>query len=597
MKWLFTFCLLLCYYSLSAQNPCASPPDWEITTDFQINAVGNSPNGSIGIGVLRPSTRNTIRCRRRCASMPSNLPRQRTSARIQIVKVGTRNPTRGTYTGFNCRTNNLNWTGNLGSGNVLVHNRAYTMSRTLSQTITNLSAGTYIIGVRLGTDDSHSAYKYTTVTLSPIVSQRDIYPSNLSFANTVEQGQRFTVSATDNFRGTGSNYYSPNWGIYLSTNCTFGSSDILLASGSSSIGEADSSDPISADISISNTGSYYILVVSDINNEVNETNETNNVTCSPITINARRENVWLEGLSVSNPIWRFNDRITIAVRQHIQTNIDYNQSIRLSYGIGSTCSPYALNYVRLGGDASSIDVNNTSEVESLIFNVPRLPSGLQKLIVNADEMNIVNPETSDTDNLSCLNVYIEEFHEFYIDNISLSSPVQGANMQVNFEHFYQGNSSSLRYALAHIYYSSDAFLDASDRVLKYEEGLFSYRNFVNAYNSSFTFPSDIPLGAGYLIMKADSPDSYAEINETNNIVVIPINVQAPCTPVRANFSASPNPTNTLVRAGETVNFRDISTGSIAWNRFEWQIPNVTSSWNARDNVSSFSVRIRNSRYV
>ena len=75
---------------------------------------------------------------------------------------------------------------------------------------------------------------------------------------------------------------------YLSSNTSFGSNDIRLATDVSSLSTSDSWDTESASLNIPSniaSGTWYILFITDYQNQINESNENNNVEWIRITVN------------------------------------------------------------------------------------------------------------------------------------------------------------------------------------------------------------------------------------------------------------------------------------------------------------------------
>ena len=99
----------------------------------------------------------------------------------------------------------------------------------------------------------------------------------------------------------------------------------------------------------------------------------------------------------------------------------------------------------------------------------------------------------------------------------------GKSTEFTFEHYFYGiNPSECEYA---VYFSTDSIFDADD--LKYPVA--SSRINPSAFNvvtarKSLTLPDNIANGKGYLVIKVDSRNLVFENNESNNILIRPIQV-------------------------------------------------------------------------
>lgn len=598
----FVFLFLL-FFSARGQHPCASPPNYEIRTFFSILAAPDPCNSRLVVQVGRASAVNTLTCRGNCP-IPNSVRYEGTSARIQVVKapIGASFPSAyfDLYRGFNCNLSNLNWTGNLGGGYRLVHNRSYNMGTSLSRnfTISGLGEGEYFIIVRLGTNNSHSRYKSIT---GSVVLQRDVFVENLrvedgtgTSVSSITAGDGVRIRLNHSFEGTGSPTYYPNVHYYLSSDCNLSSGDILLGTDGSSIGENDPSDSESLYTTINSVGNWYILAVADANNEVCETNE-DNVFCRALRVDAGggggSEDVYLTNAAVADVILDVGDRTTASVRQHMDSNRGSDIDVYLDYGItrGSTCGNTDPSYVYIDDDRSSIG-RDSYDNESDRFTVPHYPSGLAKIVFEADATKVVN-ESNEGNNCASVNVFINRFDEFDIENaILVGTPVLGAGMTVFFENHYLGNSEDTEWVRVGVYYSQDpVWSPATDRRIGTAFNTFDYWNTVGTHTINFTVPADIPAGNSYIICVVDDREQYTEDNESNNIYLFNVNLINPCTPSgNTVLAASPNPTTTKVIAGTgtRIRFSDLTTGGVVYNRIEFQEPSGHGTiWRSFENVS------------
>ena len=156
-----------------------------------------------------------------------------------------------------------------------------------SATIDAKAGQTYYIVVDA---DDGSGSAYDIVITCP--TQEDITLSGTSISNAiVNAGENVNATCTQNYSGT-SNINVPNSYVhfYLSIDCILDGSDVLLDNQDfSTLHAGNTADIINRTITIPiNTipGNYNILYVSDASNVINESDENNNITCTPVMIDA-----------------------------------------------------------------------------------------------------------------------------------------------------------------------------------------------------------------------------------------------------------------------------------------------------------------------
>ncbi|MGV8091357.1 MAG: hypothetical protein AB2L24_05760 [Mangrovibacterium sp.] len=122
--------------------------------------------------------------------------------------------------------------------------------------------------------------------------QNDFYISNATVTpttpTTVAPGEKISVSCDQKYNGNSAGTLDVYVGYYLSSNTSWGSSDIFLGDDSSKLSATDTSDPEEENLTIPSgtpEGTYYILFVADYKKEYNETNENNNIAYKQIYIN------------------------------------------------------------------------------------------------------------------------------------------------------------------------------------------------------------------------------------------------------------------------------------------------------------------------
>jgi hypothetical protein len=121
------------------------------------------------------------------------------------------------------------------------------------------------------------------------------------------------LNAGDNLNGSADQYYSGGrtvselpaikLGYYLSSDCNFSSDDVLLAEDDSNIGSDTIFESETAVLTIplsTESGSYFIIFVSDHTNIINESDENNNTLCHHITVS--NPNSQIIDAGIVNPV-------------------------------------------------------------------------------------------------------------------------------------------------------------------------------------------------------------------------------------------------------------------------------------------------------
>lgn len=157
-----------------------------------------------------------------------------------------------------------------------------------SATFSNAVAGTTYYIVVDADDGSGSSYDLV-MTCPTATPSEDITVTNVSTSTTtISAGATVDVTADQNYSGTLSNLPDVYLSYYLSTDCLWDSSDVLLENNVFSV--LNQSNPTSTEVttltipSETAPGIYHILLQGDATNAVNETNENNNIACVQLEV-------------------------------------------------------------------------------------------------------------------------------------------------------------------------------------------------------------------------------------------------------------------------------------------------------------------------
>ncbi|TAK36654.1 MAG: HYR domain-containing protein [Chloroflexota bacterium] len=165
----------------------------------------------------------------------------------------------------------------------------YTVSQNV--VLPKTAAGSYFLIFRT---DMYNAVKELDENNNALVVPLTLYarpelvPTALMGPGTAEPGQAISVTWTVKNQGNGD--AAPSWQdrVYLSTDGTYDSGDTFLVNATQGVTLAvGSSYSVTRSVTLPNlTGSYYLLLRTDVYNAVKEQDETNNVRAVPITLQA-----------------------------------------------------------------------------------------------------------------------------------------------------------------------------------------------------------------------------------------------------------------------------------------------------------------------
>lgn len=299
LNWKISFCsfilVLFIGNSISVlaqcgKTPCSNKMDWEITTPLTLNPNVSGDDFSVTI-----SHSSSLSFRDNCS--PYDLPNplsndpglfSNPTYRIQIFKRnGSASFSYNLYQGFYCNLTNMDYTGALTGGQLIVNEtfREVSPSATTFST-NNLAAGEYFYCVRLGTDKSHSKYKSGIFT---ITANHDFYITNAWVSSTIiPVSTSFSLSCYQRYSGNSTSALSVQMQYVLSTDTEFGNGDdIPLSNDYSSLYASNLSEYESTSPALSSStpaGKYYLLFVADAPNNFGETNESNNVVAIEVEV-------------------------------------------------------------------------------------------------------------------------------------------------------------------------------------------------------------------------------------------------------------------------------------------------------------------------
>ena len=357
------------------------------------------------------------------------------------------------------------------------------------------------------------------------LSIKSITPNKKIFAS----GDIFSASVIE-YNGGNTAVDANNIGYYLSTDSLVDKKDVLL--------NIDSLGPISAYgetidhpsfylPSLVSIGNYYIIAFADYGNHTSESNEHNNLASTKISIVATAADLSILTLnSEADSAIRgsyFFPTSTISNGGNVfleDLTIGYYLSTDSVLNIGDTfLSSKHFNYLYSGDIAL--------DYPSLLIPFD-MPLGKYYILAFADYNNTID-ETFEDNNVKSLRVKITEpIIDLSVYGLKISPTISAADSYISAD-LYEVNSGntqaadhSLNYFLStdSIYDFEDTFLSSSD-IHGYSPENYAY------LKPTLSLPASLPNGNYYIIAIADHSNEIVEINENNNIQIVPITIADP----------------------------------------------------------------------
>ncbi len=396
----------------------------------------------------------------------------------------------------------------------------------------------------------------------------------------VNAGSDVFVTSNHIYLGSQSDSNVPtlDLGYYLSTDCALSSDDVFLDDDSSGIGN---DDPIKFEDQIltippaTPTGTYYILFVADMNNEVNEgALENNNVVCIEISVtnsNGANGDVYITD-EVCNPTdVIIGSEIEPFINVHYTgtlTNADL-PSVAVYYYLSNDCT-LSTDDILVSDDSislgSDLPVNDASDAIELPNN---LSPGIYYIIFQADAENVVF-ETDENNNTACAQFNLLPADSNYQD-VTFNSPYVavteatfGDQVYASIHQNYTGYQADADIASIRMeyYLSTDCTLSADDYYFTTDVSSLGYDDPSQFEFATLTIPTTISSGDYYVLFVADTENIIAENNEGNNTACVPITISETLgiddNELTNKIKVYPNPVEDIltVNLGET--YSDIS---------------------------------------
>lgn len=384
------------------------------------------------------------------------------------------------------------------------------------------------------------------------------------------------------------------WGLYLSTDRTITTSDLLLDDWSQSSISSGSTRSSTKTVTIPSSitgGYYYVGMIVDINNQVSESDENNND-----DYDTGRVRVYeLADLVPRTTSSSCSTPTTGTVGDYLTSSISiqYENDVSSSHGQStgtfywamylSTDSTITTSDTQVGSDQYSSSLSSGSYRTDSLSSSNRIPSTMNAgtyywgyiLDVDSDV-----DEASESNNArTCNQITIQEdLPDLEATSVSTSSSsaIMGDTITVQYRIDNIGTDSSGSFYWK-LYLSTDSTITTADTYVdEFSESSISGGSYRSGYEYNVPIPTGISPGYYYLGLIADNRGSVNELDETNNIVSSNsrIDIEEPADLVPDNPSG---PSSAQAGQQVSISWRIDNAGDDTSGWFYWEMYLSTDS--------------------
>ncbi|MED5374945.1 MAG: CARDB domain-containing protein, partial [Candidatus Thermoplasmatota archaeon] len=389
------------------------------------------------------------------------------------------------------------------------------------------------------------------------------------------------------------------WGLYLSTDRTITTSDLLLDDWSQSSISSGSTRSSTKTVTIPSSitgGYYYVGMIVDINNQVSESDENNNY-----DYDSGRVRVYelpdlvprTTSSSCSTPTTgTVGDYLTSSISIQYENDVSstHGQSTGAFYWAMylSTDSTITTSDTQVGSDQYSSSLSSGSYRTDSLSSSTRIPSSMNAgtyywgyiLDVDSDVDEVSESNNARTCNQITLQEDLPDLEAASVSTSS-SSAIMGDTITVQ----YRINNIGTDYSGSFywkLYLSTDSTITTSDTFVdEFSESSISGGSYRSGYEYNVPIPTGMNPGYYYLGLIADNRDGVNELDETNNIVSSSsrIDIEEPADLVPDNPSGP-----STAQAGQQVsiswrvdNIGDDTSGWFYWEMYLSTDSTITTS--------------------
>jgi hypothetical protein len=399
------------------------------------------------------------------------------------------------------------------------------------------------------------------------ITAPDLVITNIDAPVSIPVQTPTAISWTIENIGDGSAFGYWSHAIYLSDDEFYSSSDDLFLGGAERSNSelplaAGDKYTVSSEINLLDDtlfGSKYLIFTVAYYDSLGEVNSDNNVYTVPIEITGLDANLGITATAPTTAIIGESIPTSWIVTNHGSetANSQWSDLIYLSDDQYFDNSDAYLDYLDHGSPLSA----GESYTGNRNINIPgNTKVGSQYLLFISDYYD-QQYETDETDNIKAVPIEITAPDLVISDATAPSNATLGESIPVSWKVTNPGNVSAQTNWDDVVYLSNDPILDNSDTFVAREfiDGQTPLKPGENyEVTKNITIPSTIP-GKRYLLFVADRDNNQAETNETNNLEVLEINLNAP--PIIGTISAANTSITGTLSTSDVKNPTSFGTGT------------------------------------
>lgn len=401
----------------------------------------------------------------------------------------------------------------------------------LTFTVPNLYGGSKYLHVfadrtnKLGEKNVNDNHVYSQVTIDGNLPDLEVTAYSLKDTLYTSQSMplTFTVSNTGEWDAGKSTTM-----VYLSTNDSYDSNDIRLASISTAALTKGESADLSTSISVDDkkAGNWYIIIQTDANKQLSEMNENNNVKAIPVTVvQSPLPDLTATALLTDSVLTSGQPMKIISTIKNIGKSVTRSNKWADTYYLSSSTVLNTKSAIQLGSKThvGTLEMGSdyTSEVS---FTIPSTVQGNYVLFAVTDAADAI-AEEDENNNSKGIPVFVngsaDTPADLQIASVSAPGTIKaGEDVTISYKIENAGEYAAAANLHDVIYLSKDNLWDLNDVMV----GVVSGNVTIEAGNSITRDATgritNMPEGDYYVIVKTNSTRTVAEQNTDNNVGVM-----------------------------------------------------------------------------
>jgi hypothetical protein len=400
---------------------------------------------------------------------------------------------------------------------------------------------------------------------------------------TVAAGDGLTIDAYDMNLGNGVDSISTTAGLYLSTDATITTSDLLLATVTTTstlvkVSQPGYYDHQTVTVTLPGNlapGTYYVGGIADYNNHLAESNESNNTyNVVQVTVTAPAHPDLSEYVAVNKTTVAAGDSVTIdAYNMNLGNGVDATPTtagIYLSTDATITTSDTLLTTISTTSTLATVSQPGYYDHQTVTLSLPgNLAPGTYYIGGIADYNNHLAESNESNNTYDVVQITVTappqpDLSEYVA--VNKTTVAAGDSVTIDAYDMNLGNAVDATPTTAGIYLSTDATITTSDTLLTTISttstlATVSQPGYYDHQAVTLSLPGNLAPGTYYIGGIADYNNHLAESNESNNTYnVVQVTVTAPPQPDLSEYVAV-NKTTVAAGSSLTVDAYNMNLGN------------------------------------